>query len=58
MLAEGPSVAREKKYFSPFGPAVWPARGNIYMNILFYYKDIPYPYIQYPTSLFHISNYI
>ena len=28
------------KNFSPFGPAVWPARGNI-LNVLFYYIDIP-----------------
>ena len=27
------------KKISPFGPAVWPARGNIYMNVLFYYID-------------------
>ena len=26
--------------FSPFGPAVWAAIKNIYMNILFYYIDI------------------
>ena len=26
------------KKISSFGPAVWPARGNIYMNVLFYYK--------------------
>ena len=24
---------------SPFGPALWPARGNIYMNVLFYYIE-------------------
>jgi len=24
---------------SPFGPAVWPAIGNIYGNVLFYYID-------------------
>ena len=28
------------KNFSPFGPAVWPARGNIHTNVLFYYLDI------------------
>ena len=27
------------KNFSPFGPAVLPAIGNIYMHILFYYID-------------------
>ena len=27
------------KKFSPFGSAVWPARGNIYMNVLFSYID-------------------
>ena len=28
-----------KKNFSPFSPALWawPARGNIYINVLFYY---------------------
>ena len=25
------------KNVSPFGPAVWPAKGNIYTNVLFYY---------------------
>jgi hypothetical protein len=25
------------KKFSPIGPAVWPAIGNIDMNVLFYY---------------------
>ena len=29
-----------KKNFSPIGPAVWPAIGNIYTNVLFYYIDI------------------
>ena len=28
-----------QKNFSPFGPAVWPAIGNIYMNVLFYYIE-------------------
>ena len=50
-LAEGPNVARGKnrillpiyplvttKNVSPFGPAVWPAIGNIYMTVLFYYR--------------------
>ena len=27
------------KKFSPFGPAVWPATGNIYTNVLFYYIE-------------------
>ena len=27
------------KNFSPFGPAVWPALGNTYKNVLFYYID-------------------
>ena len=27
------------KKLSPFGAAVWPARGNIYTNALFYYID-------------------
>ena len=27
------------KNFSPFDPAVWPARGNIYMNVLFCYVE-------------------
>ena len=26
--------------FSPFSPAVWPARGNIYVIVLFYYLNI------------------
>ena len=30
------------KNVSPFGPAVWPTRGNIYMNVLFYYIRILY----------------
>ena len=25
------------KNVNPFGPAVWPARGNIYTNVLFHY---------------------
>ena len=25
--------------FSPFGPAVWPALGNTYMNVVFYHID-------------------
>ena len=28
------------KKFSPFGPAVWPAIGDIYTNVLFYNKDM------------------
>ena len=28
------------KNFSPFGPAVWPAIGNIYTNVLFFYCNI------------------
>ena len=28
------------KNFSPFGPAVLPAIGNIYINVFFYYIDI------------------
>ena len=28
-----------QKKFSPFGPAVCPATGNIYTNVLFYYTD-------------------
>ena len=28
-----------KKSFPPFGPAAWPARGNIYINVLFYYIE-------------------
>ena len=27
------------KNVSPIGPAVWPAIGNIYTNVLFYYKE-------------------
>ena len=27
------------KNFRPIGPAVWPAIGNIYTNVLFYYLD-------------------
>ena len=27
------------KNVSPFGPVVWPATGNIYPNVLFYYKE-------------------
>ena len=27
------------KNFSPIGPAVWPAIGNIYMTVLFYYIE-------------------
>jgi len=34
-----------QKKFSPFDPAVWPARGNIYTNVLFYFIDTSYPTI-------------
>ena len=28
-----------QKKFSPFGPAVWPAVGNTFINVLFYYIE-------------------
>ena len=34
-----PPLSVHKK-FSPNGPAVWPAIGNIYTNVLFYYVYI------------------
>ena len=30
------------KNVSPFGPAIWPAIGNIYTNVLFYFIDNVY----------------
>ena len=35
------------KNFTPFGPAVLPAIGNIYTNVVFYYINI---YIQFPAK--------
>ena len=40
------------KKISPFGPAVWLARGNIYKNVLFYYMDYMYIYITYSKKGF------
>ena len=36
-----------KKNFIPIGPAVWPAIGNIYTNVLFYYIDVYKNLLQY-----------
>jgi len=36
------------KSFSPFCPAIWPAIGNIYTNVLFYYIDIEDLLVNYP----------
>ena len=45
---KGPALPVEKKFeknsnftkhFSPIGPAVWPAIGDKYTNVLFYYID-------------------
>ena len=35
----GKKIWKFLAYVSPFGPAVWPTRGNIYTNVLFYYID-------------------
>ena len=37
------------KKFNPFDPAVWPAIGNIYTNVLFYYIDRIYFLLRYKS---------
>ena len=43
------------KNVSPFGPAVWPTRGNIYTNILFYHTDETL-IIQFYSDIFSSKN--
>ena len=44
------------KNVSPFGPAVWPALGNIYTNVLFYCID--YYNDAGPTPQFQSGNIV
>ena len=53
MLPPGYPWVPSKK-FSPFGPAVWPAKGNIQTNVLFYYIDIWLFHCYQKVSIYHL----
>ena len=45
------NVKENNRFFSPISPAVWPAIGDIYSNVLFYYTDN----VDFLTRFFFIS---